>query len=671
MNVGPLTAGPFRFSPRPNRAHEIRWREWGEAAFAEATAADRPILLGISAVWCHWCHVMDETSYSDAEVIRLANERFVPIRVDNDERPDVNRRYNMGGWPTTAFLMPNGELIHGGTYIPPEQMRSLLDEVADIWSERKDELTARAAELRLKEAAATNAKVAAASGAGPALDRSIVDEIGSLIRGQYDPQFGGFGTEPKFPQPSLLRFLLDEHRRRDPRAEPSGEHDTACAEPAGEHHAHGTARADPGGEDADEREAEASPSAATMIRATLDAMAGGGMYDHVEGGFFRYSTDRQWKVPHFEKMLEDNSELLRVYADAHRLFPDAGYDRVVRDVMRWMDAVLWTPGAPGWGAGLDRGTGPGRGAGVGESGAFAGSQDADEHYFALDAAERAKHDVPFVDRTVYTSWNALAASAYLAAARALGEEEPRERAVAILRTLLGHMRGADGTLFHFDRGPGPVLADLLADRAAFLTALLDAHEDDAMPEALDAAVGLATRLRERLEDQAGGWWDAPAREAPGRLTKREKPIEDCAVAADALRRLAALTGDEVLRRSALLGLAAFAAEYPRWGQFAAGYGAAVARALGEPVSVTVVGRCGDPAADALWRVALEKDDPDVVQQRLDPVRDAEWIAMLGHPAERVAAYVCVGTTCSAPLSAAPALGAELERVRQGSPRVAS
>ncbi len=649
-----MTAGPFRFSPRPNRAREIRWREWGEAAFAEAAAADRPILLGISAVWCHWCHVMDETSYSDAEGIRLANERFVPIRVDNDERPDVNRRYNMGGWPTTAFLMPDGELIHGGTYIPPEQMRSLLEEVADIWSERKDELTARVAELRAKETAAAKeaATATVASAAGPALDRSIVAEIGSLIRGQYDPQFGGFGTEPKFPQPALLRFLLDEHRRSGARADPGGEHRTHDA------------GAESGGKGADERAAGASHPAATMIRTTLDAMAGGGMYDHVDGGFFRYSTDRQWRVPHFEKMLEDNSELLAVYADAHRLFPDAGYDRVVRDVMRWVDAVLWTEGTPGRGAGVDPSTGPDRSASSSGGGAFAGSQDADEHYFALDAAGRAKHDVPLVDRTLYTSWNALAATAYLAAARALSDERPRERAVAVLRTLLGHMRGADGTLFHFDRGAGPALADLLADHAALLTALLDAHEDDAMPDALDAAVALATRLRERLEDPAGGWWDAPARDAPGRLTKREKPIEDCAVAADAFRRLAALTGDEAWRRSALSGLAAFTAEYRRWGQFAAGYGAAVARALGQPVSVTIVGRRDDPAADALWRVAEANGEPVIARQRLDPARDAVRIAALGYPPERSAAYVCVGTACSAPLAMVPELLAELGRARR-------
>src|SRR5213594_1861959 len=196
----------FRFSPRPNRASDIGWRDWGEKAFQEAQVADKPILLAISAVWCHWCHVMDETSYSDPEVIRMINERYVPIRVDNDERPDVNRRYNMGGWPSTVFLTPEGEIIHGGTYIAPEQMWQALNGVDEVWSTKREEITDRVAELREQEAVARKPK----SGE---LSADIVDTVGALVRGQYDPQFGGFGRAPKFPQVRLLRFLLDEYRR--------------------------------------------------------------------------------------------------------------------------------------------------------------------------------------------------------------------------------------------------------------------------------------------------------------------------------------------------------------------------------------------------------------------------------------------------------------------------
>jgi uncharacterized protein YyaL (SSP411 family) len=584
----------FHFSPRPNRAHEIRWREWGPEAFREAREQDKPILLGISAVWCHWCHVMDETSYSDSEVIRLANERYVPIRVDNDQRPDVNRRYNLGGWPTTAFLSPDGEILHGGTYIPPEAMRQYLAQVADVWKDKKDELVARIGEARDKETEAREERRGT-------LTWDIVDTVGSLIRGQYDPQYGGFGREPKFPQPKLLRWLIADFQRH------------------------------------------AYPDVATMLHKTLGAMASGGMYDQVEGGFFRYSTTRQWQIPHYEKMLEDNAELLAIYSEAHRLFPNAGYDRIARDVIRWMDAVLWMDDAK----------------------AFAGSQDADEHYYTLDAAERAKHDAPYVDRTIYTNWNALAASAYHRTATSLGDEALREHSRAI-RTIDARMR-KDGTLFHFDGGAGPQLADLLTDHAAYLTALIDAYESaTGHPEhwgiPLAKAIEVATRMRDRLEDsERGGFWDAPEREELGRVTKREKPIEDGAVAADALLRLAALTGDDAWRRSAVRALEGFVGEYRQWGQFAAAYASAVARALTEPLVVTVVGAPGDATADGLWSVTRAATDPGMSMHRVDPA-DAERLGRLGFPGS-VSAYVCVGTVCSAPIADPPALEQELARAK--------
>jgi uncharacterized protein YyaL (SSP411 family) len=600
--------GAFHFSPRPNRASEIEWREWGPEAFRQAKEQDRPILLGISAVWCHWCHVMDETSYSDPEVIRLINERYVPIRVDNDQRPDVNRRYNMGGWPTTAFLTPDGEILHGGTYVPPQLMREYLPQVADVWRDKREELSSRIAEAQDKVAAQPKARAP--------LSWDIVDTVASLVRGQYDPQYGGFGREPKFPQPKLLRFLIDDHRR------------------------HGY------------------PDVATMIHKTLGAMASGGMYDQVEGGFFRYSTTRQWQIPHFEKMLEDNAELLAVYAEAHRSFPTAGYDRVVRDVIRWMDAVLWREDVR----------------------AFAGSQDADEHYYTLGAEERAKHGAPYVDPTIYTSWNALAASAYFAAYRALGDGALDDRAHHAMGTLATRMARPDdlpvptdaarNAIGHFDSGNGPAVFDLLTDHAALLAGTIDAYETGLHPGALAGATRIATRMRARLEDREhGGFWDAPEREELGRVTKREKPIEDSAVAADALLRLAALTGDETWRDSAVRALEGFVGEYRQWGQFAAAYAGAVARALTEPLTVVVVGPLTEPIASALWEAARACEDPALSLHRLDPGRDAERLATLGYPADRVAAYVCIGTVCSEPLGDAGALQKELAKAKERHERV--
>jgi hypothetical protein len=534
---------------------------------------------------------MDETTYSAADNIALINEGYIPIRVDNDERPDVNRRYNMGGWPTTAFLTPGGDIVHGGTYIQPEEMYRTLLAVSEVWRDKREDIERRVGEARAEEEQARAAKPGDIS-------REIVDLVGALIRGQYDPEHAGFGREPKFPQTRLLRFLLDEYRR--------------------------------GG----------APELATILQRTLDAMWERGMYDHVAGGFFRYSTMRNWDAPHYEKMLEDNADLLAIYADAHATFPDAGYDATMRDVIRWMDASLYQP----------------------ETGLWSGSQDADEHYYTLDSQERAKHEAPFVDRAIYTSWNALAASAYFAAYAALGDDAIDDRAHAAMRTLATRMWDRERKrLWHFDRGDGPRLEDLLGDLAAYLAATLDAYETGRHPGAFDGAVRLATTLVERLEDpERGGFFDAPARDESGRLATREKPIEENAVAADALLRLAALTHDERWRTVATRALRSFVGDYRRWGQFAAAYANAVARALAEPLVIVVAG----PSAEALWSVAVACDDPALSLHRLLPARDEERARTLGYPLDAPAAYVCVGTVCSAPLRDAEGLRAELARARE-------
>ncbi len=532
---------------------------------------------------------MDETSYSTPEIIVAINDRFVAIRVDNDERPDVNRRYNMGGWPSTVFLTPDGEIVHGGTYIPPEQMLQAVVAVADIWRDKRDEIAGRVAEAVAHEA------VAGAPKPGD-LTREIVDLVSALVSGQYDPQYGGFGREPKFPQPKLLRFLLDEYRR------------------------------------------EPAPDVETMLRTTLREMSAHGMYDHVEGGFFRYATQRDWNLPHYEKMLEDNAELLAVYADAHAVFPDDGFDRIARDVIRWMDAVLYQP----------------------ETGLWSGSQDADEHYYTLDAAGRARHDTPFVDRTLYTSWNALAARAYLRAARALGDETLRARAQASTHAIGERLRDARGALCRYDDGTGPRVPGLLEDAATCLALLLDLGR-------VGDALAIARVMQGELADpEHGGFFDTPAQTAPGRLARREHPLEDNATAAEAFLRLAVATGDDEWRDVALGALRSFVGEYRQWGLFAASYANAVARALREEVSVVVVGT--GAVAEGLLRVARAVGDPDVVSVAFDPKQDAALVARRGFPPDRAAAYVCVGTTCSAPLTDEGSLRRELEsRPAPGSP----
>jgi uncharacterized protein YyaL (SSP411 family) len=298
----------FHFSPRPNRAAEIGWRAWSAEAFEESRATGKPILLSISAVWCHWCHVMDETTYSNAGVIDIINREYVPVRVDNDVRPDINQRYNMGGWPTTAFLTSSGDILTGGTYLPPEQMASALTQVASYYRLHQAEIASQVLEARRR----SGAELSRAAGE---LDPATVDEVLEAVKRAYDPDYGGFGPAPKFPQTEALLLLLEQSALRG---------------------------------DAHLRE---------MAVHTLEQMTGGGTYDHVEGGFFRYSTTQDWSVPHFEKMLEDHGGLVLALSLA-------GMTAELDRTMAYLDRVLRDP----------------------DTGLYAGSQDADEHYYSLDAA---------------------------------------------------------------------------------------------------------------------------------------------------------------------------------------------------------------------------------------------------------------------------------------------
>lgn len=308
-----MSASTFHFSPRPNRAAEIRWRAWDDDAFRAAQAEDKPILLGISAVWCHWCHVMDETSYSDDQVIQLLNDRFITIRVDNDQRPDINARYNAGGWPTTAFLTPGGEVMAAMTYVPPEQMRDVLQQVSGYYKDNKQTIDERIAQIMQSRDEAMRS----ASGSEDALSDQILRDVLHTCADAYDPVFGGFGNEPKFPHTDAIDLLLHAYLRDDDR------------------------------------------DALHMARKTMDYMCRGGTYDQEWGGCYRYSTKRDWSVPHYEKMLEDNALLLRNLLKLYRITGDELHRRYIDFTIAYLDT--WLSDA--------------------ETGVFYGSQDADEEFY--------------------------------------------------------------------------------------------------------------------------------------------------------------------------------------------------------------------------------------------------------------------------------------------------
>lgn len=577
---------PHHFSPRPNRAHEIPWLEWGPEVFERAKAEDKPVLLGLSAVWCHWCHVMDETTYSDQRVIDLVTLRFIPVRVDNDTRPDINTRYNMGGWPSTVVLDETGEVLVGLTYIPPDRMVDLLQRVNEAWHVQRDELRARieqAREQRL-ERAATQPEVGT-------LTAEIAAHVRDTLSSAYDEVNGGFGTEPKFTQVDALRLLLAEHLRT-------------------------------GDEESLER-----------VRFTLRQMAGGGMYDHVEGGFYRYSTTADWSVPHFEKMAEDHGGLLLVLAELGRV-SDAERDiaaPIVEQTIAYLDRTLSR-----------------------HDGGFAGSQDADEAYFALDAAGRDALPTPYVDPRTYTSWTAGLARGYLACGVTFERRDWIERGRRAVDFLWQEMRAGEAGMYRYYEFE-PHMLDLLGDQSETLLALLDAYEVIGAPAYLDHAQRLARIVESRWRDAGRGFWDvAEGHDDTGLLAVRTKSLSENADVAEAFLRLGRMTHDERYLRVAEETLTDFAEPYLGYGTQAARYALVVERYLSAEPEVQIVG--GAEGSDAARRAAglqaraLQLPLAARTVQLLDPVDGGTLIWQLGLPPDREGvAYVCVGTVCSEPV----------------------
>ncbi|MCX6362735.1 MAG: DUF255 domain-containing protein [Actinobacteria bacterium] len=635
----------FRFSPRPNRAHDIKWRPWGEPAFAEARELERPILLSLSAVWCHWCHVMDETSYSDPRVIAAINEHFVPIRVDNDRHPDVNRRYNMGGWPTTAFLAASGDPLTGATYMPPDQLLQALERVREFFAANRTALltlgSADHAQYADREAA-----LAHLGGAPRRGDRSAPDfdgdrdvpgdipaEIALQIVRAFDPLHGGLGADPKFPQPDVFAFVLAF-------AELRGDRDPLHVAP------HTSALVTP------RRVRE-------VVRTTLEGMAAGGLYDHIAGGFFRYATRRDWNVPHYEKMLEDNARLASLYLEAavlaradgpggdgatHAGFgPVALYGGAAAGTIDYLLATLWRADPP----------------------AFGGSQDADEHYYRLDASGRAELPAPFVDRTVYVDWNALAARALLRAAFVLRRPELTERALELLGFLREHGRH-DVSMAHYltPAGEPGAGAPLLVDQATMAAALLDAYEVTAERQWLEGAQALADWAGRHLRAADGRLHDRLAEPgvSAGLLARPLPVLEENALMAEVLLRLEAYTGESTWRDRAREILTAWAMHYGELGVAAALYGQALLRYLERPDHIVVVGHRGDAAAERLHDAALAAPRPLRTVQFLDQDDPADAERMAASGFERAAApvaFVCRGSSCLAPITDPGELGRPL------------
>ncbi|HEX6940936.1 MAG TPA: thioredoxin domain-containing protein [Longimicrobiales bacterium] len=675
----------------------VAWLPWGAEAFERAQREGRPILLDIGAVWCHWCHVMDRESYEDPETAALINELFVPVKVDRDERPDVDARYQravqavsgQGGWPLTAFLTPDGEVFYGGTYFPPEDrfgrpsFRRVLREAARVWREQPERAVEAARSIRVHVSAYAQAE----SEAG-AVARRIVDDAVAAFSQAFDARHGGFGGAPKFPNAGALNLLLDRYL------------DAGVA------------------------------LARRIVTTTLTAMARGGIHDQLGGGFHRYATDERWLVPHFEKMAYDNGVLLEAYARAYAVFRDPLYRAVAEGIVGYYREVapaLFAAG--GFPASQDADIGPHddgdhwtwtleevRAAlggderlervaalryGLDEVAAtmptdrsrhvlfLARDVDAVAGELGVDAEEAARlvaevarrlkaardaRPRPFVDETPYSGWTALVASGHLAAARHFGDAEAGRAALRALDRIWEEAFDAVDGVAH---RPGDATAGgYLEDQAYVAQALVDAFEWSQRPEHLERARRVAEIMLERFRAPGTGALADRAPEDGGEALLGEPylPIIDApapagnAVAALTLLRLAALVHDATYADRAREILAAFAGSAGQMPTAIATYVRAVDWATAPVTTVVVVGEPGAEAADALLRAALAAYRPRTVVRRFAPGAVAAeelppaLAAMVTGESPR--AYLCAGQTCAAPVSEPDAL-AELLRAFRG------
>jgi hypothetical protein len=666
-------------------AHQpIDWHEWGEGAFAKAKSEDKPILLDIGAVWCHWCHVIDRESYESPEIAKLINEHFVAVKVDRDERPDVDSRYQsaisaisgQGGWPLTGFLMPDGRPFFGGTYFPPEDVngrpgfRRMLLAVTDAYKNKRADLQKTAESL-----AEAVAKAEAFAGAREEFNLGVVDSQISAMTQLFDIRNGGFGNAPKFPHPSGVDLLLERYRQT------SEKHILAMAE------------------------------------TTLEKMAKGGVYDQLAGGFHRYSVDERWLVPHFEKMSYDNSELLKNFVHGWQLTQNPLLRSTAEGVVGWVNEDLSDQADGGFYASQDADysldddgdyftwTLAELRAALSEDetrimelyydveahGEMHHNPEKNVLWIARDASEIARtlgldeasvrltiaaakrkmlgarkpRPTPFIDKTMYVNWNAMFVSAYLEAGRVFGGAvglRCRELALKTLDRMLKEVWSEEQAFAH--RIGGPALRGSLDDQVFGVLALLDAYEITLDAKYLHAAQRTMDIAIEKYGDTEGGGFFDRASDAPpmGGLELRRKPFQDSptpganSAAILALTRMHAYTDDSRYYDWAKKSLEAFAGVAPQYGLFAATYGLAAVLFADHPTQVVITGETDDPAAQALedaanrvfrFGKAVIRVTPGALPQNL-PRALRETLPHL--PADKAQALVCYGHACHPPTS---------------------
>ena len=662
---------------RQHAENPVDWYPWGEAAFARALEEDKPLFVSVGYAACHWCHVMAHESFEDPRVAEALANDFVSVKVDREERPDVDAVYmgavqamtGAGGWPMSVFCTPDGRPFFAGTYFPPTDrhgmpsFRRVLDAVATAWHERREEVEAQASALSaalVNEATAVDRLVAGETATTTVPDATrLLDEVVDELATRFDDRFGGFGPAPKFPRPTFVELCLRHHLR-------SGKE-----------------------------------SSLRMATRTLDAMAAGGIYDHLEGGFARYSTDAQWLVPHFEKMLTDQALLVRIYVRAWQVTTEPRYLQVATETI---DFVLETMAAPAGGlcASLDADAGGVEGGhatwtpaevrealfqtdlgevtsaacdwyGITDEGNWQEGRSVPRRPIGaplerppeIDAARRAMLNArrqrprPARDDKVLTEWNAMFVAALAEAAAVCGNPEWAAHAVTLGNSLFARHRRQDGRWLRAAGGAIPAFA---ADHAWVVECCTRLAELTGRARWTARAEEVAGQLLDLFADDGSGGLFTSGHDAE-RLVVRAKDVVDAAVpsanaiAAQAFVRLAMLTG-RTRWRDAGAKLVARAAPLLRDQPLAVADTVIASLVADGGAEIVVSGDRPDLLAEVRARWL-----PDAVVAWGEPTASPLWLER----AEEGAAYVCRHFACAAPASDPATLRAQLVPLSKGAP----
>ena len=571
------------------------WSGWGTQAFERAQAEDKLILLDLTAVWCHACHVMDETTYVDPAVVRLLNAEFIPVRVDTDQRPDIAARYEHGGWPTTSVLLPSGEILFQANTLTPEAMLEVLRTSDAFYRENKRDMAERIARIWERVESAQRASRQPNMRIYPDMLAHILE----MMKQQYDPVSGGFRDAPKFFEPEALTLAFSHHFWY--------------------------------------RDSEWQ----RMALFTLDQQLK--LYDPIWGGFFRYAEQADWSKPHYEKLLSIQATNLLNYLEAYQLTGLARYREVVEGTMRYVTRFLADRDQGGFYASQDSDVRNADRSGLDVPGS---------EFFVLDESQRLAIGIPAVDRTVLTDWNALMIKAALRVSQVLGSTQAREFALKTLRRLYRER-------YQPGRGLAHLLHDghfgLLADQVFFADALLEAFVTTGASHYLEQAETVIEDAIRLFEDgQGGGYFDrTPSSSSLGLLKFPHKDLPVNAALSLVFSDLFYLTHDLRYREKAenILQMIVDAGSLP-----VAQTGLALHRFLYYPVHIVVVGEKSQAEARRLFDRSLALYAPGKLVRFLDPRADSLSIGEVTFPnVTGPFAYVCTDRLCSSPIARADEL----------------